>query len=154
MHLICLKTKTSPLLLKTYSVIGNDRNVIAICIATDNPITVIVITDNVWLSLAPISEEEIKTHFPNIYQKCLEEGYDVTKEPIPSLITELVVISSLVISSCKASIIKLSAFNFIEILFMAFFLLFNGRQDQFFIFFFVSFILSCIYCVIALRTGR
>ena len=22
-------------------------------------------------------------HFPNIYQHCLEEGYDVTKEPIP-----------------------------------------------------------------------
>ncbi len=40
-------------------------------------------TEHVWLSLAPIPEEEIKTHFPNIYQKCLEEGYDVTKEPIP-----------------------------------------------------------------------
>ena len=38
---------------------------------------------HVWLSLAPISEEEIKTHFPNIYQRCLEEGYDATKEPIP-----------------------------------------------------------------------
>lgn len=40
-------------------------------------------TEHVWLSLAPIPVEEIKTHFPNIYQKCLEEGYDVTKEPIP-----------------------------------------------------------------------
>ncbi len=40
-------------------------------------------SEHVWLSLAPISEEEIKTHFPNIYQRCLEEGYDVTKEPIP-----------------------------------------------------------------------
>ncbi len=38
---------------------------------------------HVWLSLAPIPEEEIKTHFPNIYQRCLDEGYDVTKEPIP-----------------------------------------------------------------------
>ena len=38
---------------------------------------------HVWLSLAPIPEEEIKTHFPNIYQRCLEEGYDATKEPIP-----------------------------------------------------------------------
>lgn len=37
----------------------------------------------VRLSLAPISEEEIKGHFPNIYKRCLEEGYDVTKEPIP-----------------------------------------------------------------------
>ena len=40
-------------------------------------------TEHVWLSLAPIPEEEIKTHFPNIYQRCLDEGYDVTKEPIP-----------------------------------------------------------------------
>ena len=40
-------------------------------------------TKHVWLSLAPIPEQEIKTHFPNIYQHCLEEGYDVTKEPIP-----------------------------------------------------------------------
>ena len=38
---------------------------------------------HVWLSMAPIPEEEIKTHFPNIYQRCLEEGYDATKEPIP-----------------------------------------------------------------------
>ena len=40
-------------------------------------------TEHVWLSLAPIPEEEIKSHFPNIYQRCLDEGYDVTKEPIP-----------------------------------------------------------------------
>ncbi len=37
----------------------------------------------VRLSLAPIDEEEIRGHFPNIYRRCLEEGYDVTKEPIP-----------------------------------------------------------------------
>ena len=40
-------------------------------------------TEHVWLSLLPIPEEEIKTHFPHIYQRCLDEGYDVTKEPIP-----------------------------------------------------------------------
>ena len=40
-------------------------------------------SEHVWLSLAPIPEEHIKTHFPHIYQHCLEEGYDVTKEPIP-----------------------------------------------------------------------
>ncbi len=40
-------------------------------------------SEHVWLSLAPIPEEEIKSHFPNIYQHCLEEGFDVTKEPIP-----------------------------------------------------------------------
>lgn len=37
----------------------------------------------VRLSLAPIPEETIKHHFPNIYKYCLEEGYDVTKECIP-----------------------------------------------------------------------
>lgn len=40
-------------------------------------------TEHVWLSLAAIDEEEIKSHFPNIYKHCLEEGYDITKEPIP-----------------------------------------------------------------------
>ncbi len=40
-------------------------------------------TKHVWLSLAAIDEEEIKSHFPNIYKHCLEEGYDITKEPIP-----------------------------------------------------------------------
>ena len=40
-------------------------------------------SEHVWLSLAPIPEEEIRTHFPNIYQHCLNEGYDVTREPIP-----------------------------------------------------------------------
>ena len=38
---------------------------------------------HVWLSMAPIPEEEIRTHFPNIYQHCLVEGYDATREPIP-----------------------------------------------------------------------
>lgn len=39
--------------------------------------------ENVWLSMKPIPEHEIKTHFPHIYRHCLEAGYDVTKEPIP-----------------------------------------------------------------------
>ncbi len=38
---------------------------------------------HVWLSMAPIPAREIETHFPNIYRRCLEEGYDATKEPIP-----------------------------------------------------------------------
>ncbi len=37
----------------------------------------------VWLSMAPIPMGEIKSHFPNIYKKCLEEGYDVTLEYVP-----------------------------------------------------------------------
>ncbi len=40
-------------------------------------------TDHVWLSLEPIPKERILKHFPNIYQHCLEEGYDVLKEWIP-----------------------------------------------------------------------
>ena len=40
-------------------------------------------TKHVWLSFAPIPEEEIRTHFPNILATCLEAGYDITKEPIP-----------------------------------------------------------------------
>ncbi len=39
-------------------------------------------TPYVWLSMAPLGDE-IKSHFPNIYKRCLEEGYDVTKECIP-----------------------------------------------------------------------
>ncbi len=39
-------------------------------------------TKHVWLSLKPIPLD-VKERFPNIYQKCLEEGYDITKEPIP-----------------------------------------------------------------------
>ena len=40
-------------------------------------------TDFVWEDLRPIGEEAILSHFPNIYQRCLEEGFDVRKEPIP-----------------------------------------------------------------------
>ena len=40
-------------------------------------------TEHVWLSLAPIPKEEILNHFPNIYQHCLEAGYDILSEPIP-----------------------------------------------------------------------
>ena len=38
---------------------------------------------HVWLSFENIEPETIHHHFPSIYQKCLEEGYDITKEPIP-----------------------------------------------------------------------
>lgn len=40
-------------------------------------------TDHVWLSLEKIPKGIILSHFPNIYQHCLEEGYDATKEWIP-----------------------------------------------------------------------
>lgn len=37
----------------------------------------------VRLSFAAIPKETILRHFPHIYQTCLEQGYDITKEPIP-----------------------------------------------------------------------
>ena len=40
-------------------------------------------TDYVWLSMEHVPKETILKHFPNIYQHCLEEGYDVLKECIP-----------------------------------------------------------------------
>lgn len=40
-------------------------------------------TEHVWLDMRPIPEEVIRHHFPNIASRCLEEGYDVTKECIP-----------------------------------------------------------------------
>ena len=40
-------------------------------------------TDHVWLSMERIDKDTILNHFPNIYEHCLEEGYDVTKEWIP-----------------------------------------------------------------------
>ena len=40
-------------------------------------------TEYVWEDLRTIPEEEIRSHFPNILEHCLEMGYDVTKECIP-----------------------------------------------------------------------
>ena len=38
---------------------------------------------HVWLSMENIDKKEIIGHFKHIYEKCLEEGFDCTKEPIP-----------------------------------------------------------------------
>ena len=40
-------------------------------------------TSFVWLSMEWIPKETILSHFPHIYERCLEEGYDATKECIP-----------------------------------------------------------------------
>ncbi len=40
-------------------------------------------TQHVWLSFEQVDPEVIRTHFANIYRHCLEEGYDITREPIP-----------------------------------------------------------------------
>ncbi len=37
----------------------------------------------VWLDMRPIGEKTIREHFPNIYERCLEEGYDPLQQPIP-----------------------------------------------------------------------
>ena len=36
-----------------------------------------------WISFAHVPKEIILKHFPHIYEKCLEEGYDLLKEPAP-----------------------------------------------------------------------
>ena len=38
---------------------------------------------HVWLSFENVPQDVILEHLPNIYRTCLEEGYDITKEPIP-----------------------------------------------------------------------
>ena len=40
-------------------------------------------TDHVWLSMENIDKNTLQEHFPNICERCREEGYDVTKEWIP-----------------------------------------------------------------------
>lgn len=40
-------------------------------------------TDHVYLNISHLPADTIIKRFPNIYQRCLEEGYDLTKEPIP-----------------------------------------------------------------------
>lgn len=40
-------------------------------------------TDFVWLSMQTIKDLDITKRFPNIYKKCLEEGFDITKDWIP-----------------------------------------------------------------------
>ena len=36
-----------------------------------------------WISFAHVPKEIILKHFPHIYERCLEEGYDLLKEPAP-----------------------------------------------------------------------
>ncbi len=40
-------------------------------------------TDFVWLSMQTIKNLDVTKRFPNIYRKCLEEGFDITKDWIP-----------------------------------------------------------------------
>lgn len=38
---------------------------------------------HVWLSFLTIQNLDVRQRFPHIYQRCLEEGYDITRECIP-----------------------------------------------------------------------
>lgn len=40
-------------------------------------------SDHVWLSFDAVPREVITGHFAAIYEHCLKEGYDITREPIP-----------------------------------------------------------------------
>lgn len=40
-------------------------------------------TDHVYLTLPTMSSEEAAERFPNIYDACMEEGYDITKDKVP-----------------------------------------------------------------------
>lgn len=40
-------------------------------------------SDNVYLDISHKSPDFIRSHFPTIYKRCLEYGYDMTKEPLP-----------------------------------------------------------------------
>lgn len=40
-------------------------------------------TEYEYLSFQNVPETIVKEHFPNIYKHCLEEGYDLLREPVP-----------------------------------------------------------------------
>lgn len=40
-------------------------------------------SDNVFLDISFMGKNFIKNRFPNIYEKCLSEGIDISREPIP-----------------------------------------------------------------------
>lgn len=39
--------------------------------------------DCVYLDISHKPEKFVRTHFPNIYTRCLEYGYDITRQPVP-----------------------------------------------------------------------
>ena len=40
-------------------------------------------TDHVYITLPGMASEEAKERFPNIFEACMEEGYDITKDRVP-----------------------------------------------------------------------
>ncbi len=56
------------------------RDVVSKCMMEEQKITG---SDEFWLDISHKDADFIKGHFPMIYSKVLEEGYDMTKEPFP-----------------------------------------------------------------------
>lgn len=56
------------------------RDVVSKCIMEEQKKTG---SDKFWLDISHKDPDFIKNHFPMIYNKVLEKGYDMTKEPIP-----------------------------------------------------------------------
>lgn len=40
-------------------------------------------TDHVYITLPTMTSDEAKKRFPNIFEACMEEGYDITKDKVP-----------------------------------------------------------------------
>lgn len=40
-------------------------------------------TEHVWLSFEHVDDHVIRHHFEHIWQRCLDEGYDIRREPVP-----------------------------------------------------------------------
>lgn len=40
-------------------------------------------TDHVYITLPSMDSEEARKRFPNIFEACMEEGYDITKDKVP-----------------------------------------------------------------------
>ena len=40
-------------------------------------------TDHVYITLPGMTSEEAQKRFPNIFEACMEEGYDITKDKVP-----------------------------------------------------------------------
>ena len=77
-----LKTKDGNTFMEKYHPMGSlaPRDIVARSI--DNEMKVRG-DDFVYLDARHTDPQKLINHFPNIYQKCLDEGYDITKEPIP-----------------------------------------------------------------------
>ncbi len=66
--------------------------------------------DFVYLDVTRMNAEETKTHFPNIYKKCLELGIDITKDFIPVSPTQHYLCGGIVVDlNGKSSINRLYA---------------------------------------------